>query len=182
MSIGPTEIIVVLVIALLVFGPGRLPQMGRSLGKGLREFKAAAQTAKDELGLSEVVDEVNEVKQGVTASLGVDELKASVAGVTSTIDDVKKSVGADEIAAGLGSARAALAFDPRKAAKDLVTGGKPSPGAGAEAGTVEGNGAGAREPAPPAAETTASTEEEAQAAADPADGRVTVLAGAAVEA
>jgi sec-independent protein translocase protein TatA len=38
-AIGPTEIIVLLVIALLVFGPKRLPSLGRSLGGGLREFK-----------------------------------------------------------------------------------------------------------------------------------------------
>ena len=38
-AIGPTEIIVLLVIALLAFGPKRLPSLGRSLGGGLREFK-----------------------------------------------------------------------------------------------------------------------------------------------
>ena len=38
-NIGPTELIVVLVIALLVLGPKRLPQAGRSLGQGMREFK-----------------------------------------------------------------------------------------------------------------------------------------------
>ncbi len=38
-NIGPMEIIVVLVIALIVLGPKKLPEMGRSLGKGLREFK-----------------------------------------------------------------------------------------------------------------------------------------------
>ena len=35
----PTHIIFVIVIALLVFGPKRLPEMGRSLGRGMREFK-----------------------------------------------------------------------------------------------------------------------------------------------
>jgi sec-independent protein translocase protein TatA len=39
MGIGPMELIVVLVIALIVLGPKRLPEAGRSLGKGLREFK-----------------------------------------------------------------------------------------------------------------------------------------------
>ena len=39
MNIGPMELIIVLVIALLVLGPKRLPDAGRSLGKGLREFK-----------------------------------------------------------------------------------------------------------------------------------------------
>ena len=40
-NIGPFELIIVLVIALLVLGPQRLPDAGKSLGKGLREFKDA---------------------------------------------------------------------------------------------------------------------------------------------
>lgn len=40
-SIGPMEIVVILVIALIVLGPKRLPEMGRSVGRGMREFKAA---------------------------------------------------------------------------------------------------------------------------------------------
>jgi sec-independent protein translocase protein TatA len=38
-QIGPLEIIIVLVIVLVVFGPKRLPDLGRSLGRGMREFK-----------------------------------------------------------------------------------------------------------------------------------------------
>ena len=38
-NIGPMELIVVLVIALVVLGPKKLPEVGRSLGKGMREFK-----------------------------------------------------------------------------------------------------------------------------------------------
>jgi sec-independent protein translocase protein TatA len=40
-SIGPMELIVVLAIALMVLGPKRLPDAGRSLGRGIREFKGA---------------------------------------------------------------------------------------------------------------------------------------------
>jgi sec-independent protein translocase protein TatA len=40
-SIGPLEIGIVLVIALMVFGPKKLPDLGHSLGKGLREFKGS---------------------------------------------------------------------------------------------------------------------------------------------
>jgi sec-independent protein translocase protein TatA len=39
MPVGPTELIIVLVIALVIFGPKRLPDLGRSLGHGMREFK-----------------------------------------------------------------------------------------------------------------------------------------------
>jgi len=38
-SIGPIELVVVLVIALIVLGPKKLPEVGRSVGKGMREFK-----------------------------------------------------------------------------------------------------------------------------------------------
>jgi sec-independent protein translocase protein TatA len=43
------EIMILLLVALLLFGPKRLPEMGRSLGKGLREFKdSVSGTGKDE--------------------------------------------------------------------------------------------------------------------------------------
>ncbi len=50
-NIGPMELIVVLVIALLVLGPKKLPEVGRSVGKGIREFKSSitGDDDKDEL-------------------------------------------------------------------------------------------------------------------------------------
>jgi sec-independent protein translocase protein TatA len=38
-NIGPMELVVVLIIALLVIGPKKLPEVGKSLGRGMREFK-----------------------------------------------------------------------------------------------------------------------------------------------
>jgi TatA/E family protein of Tat protein translocase len=46
-NIGPTELIVILVIALLVVGPKRLPEVGKTIGKSLREFRRAQEDLKD---------------------------------------------------------------------------------------------------------------------------------------
>jgi sec-independent protein translocase protein TatA len=46
-NIGPMEIAIVLVIALVIFGPSKLPELGKSAGKGFREFKDSI-SGKDE--------------------------------------------------------------------------------------------------------------------------------------
>jgi sec-independent protein translocase protein TatA len=46
-NIGPMELIIVLAIALIVLGPKRLPEAGRSLGRGLREFKDSLSGEKE---------------------------------------------------------------------------------------------------------------------------------------
>jgi sec-independent protein translocase protein TatA len=48
-SLGPAEILVVLVVALLVFGPDKMPEIARQVGKGFREFRRVQQHLKSEL-------------------------------------------------------------------------------------------------------------------------------------
>lgn len=48
-NVGPLELAIVLVVALLVLGPKRLPEVGRSLGNGIREFKDSLQNATPDL-------------------------------------------------------------------------------------------------------------------------------------
>ena len=60
-GLGMQELIVIFVIALLIFGPKRLPDLGRSLGRGLAEFKRASE----------------ELKEGLAVELSAEEEKAA---------------------------------------------------------------------------------------------------------
>ncbi len=48
-QIGPLEILVVLVVALVVFGPSKLPEIGRQVGRGYREFRKFQQGFRDDI-------------------------------------------------------------------------------------------------------------------------------------
>jgi sec-independent protein translocase protein TatA len=60
-NLGIWEILLLLLVLLLVFGPKRLPQMGRSLGHGMREFKDSV-TGKSQPDLDDDEDEVQKVE------------------------------------------------------------------------------------------------------------------------
>ena len=53
---GPMELIIVLVVVLIIFGVGRLPEIGGAMGKAIKEFRT---TQKNELDSSDEEDEVN---------------------------------------------------------------------------------------------------------------------------
>ncbi|WP_243028396.1 twin-arginine translocase TatA/TatE family subunit [Thermus albus] len=72
MNLGMQEILVILVVALLIFGPKKLPELGRSLGQSIREFKRGAQEIREELEKS--VD-VRDDKGPEGARLAREELK-----------------------------------------------------------------------------------------------------------
>jgi len=48
-NIGPGELILVLVIVLIIFGPGKLPDIGSAIGKGVREFRKASSDIEDSI-------------------------------------------------------------------------------------------------------------------------------------
>ena len=50
-NIGPVELVIILVIALLVIGPGKLPDVGSALGKSIREFRKAASDVQESVKL-----------------------------------------------------------------------------------------------------------------------------------
>jgi TatA/E family protein of Tat protein translocase len=65
-GIGMPELIVILVIALIVIGPKKLPDLAKALGKGMAEFRKATQEIKDSL---DVEGDLNEVKDDLIDSI-----------------------------------------------------------------------------------------------------------------
>jgi len=60
-NIGPWELILILAIALIVVGPGKLPQVGQSVGRALTEFKKATTDVKKEVQDAVGVDDLNDI-------------------------------------------------------------------------------------------------------------------------
>jgi Tat protein translocase TatB subunit len=77
-SLGFSEMLVVLVIALLVFGPERLPELARNAGKAIAKFRSEASKSVEELKRAADLQGVDEDIRGITKD--VRELRSSVTG------------------------------------------------------------------------------------------------------
>ena len=67
-GIGIWELLILLLVLLLVFGPKRLPEMGRQLGKGMREFKESVSGSEKDDDDDHMVDEIAELPPADTAT------------------------------------------------------------------------------------------------------------------
>ncbi|MDI6781146.1 MAG: Sec-independent protein translocase protein TatB [bacterium] len=67
-GIGTQELIVIMIIALIVIGPNKLPEIGRVLGRGLREIKKATDEIKNQV--SAEIRNTDEVKEQVPVEIG----------------------------------------------------------------------------------------------------------------
>jgi sec-independent protein translocase protein TatA len=94
-SIGPAELILIFVIALLVFGPKKLPEIGRSVGKALREFKKTSEEIKSRIEEEIDASEIKDIRKDIQA--GVDDLRS---GVRTFTDDITKDTGTHETGEG----------------------------------------------------------------------------------
>jgi TatA/E family protein of Tat protein translocase len=76
-GIGLPELIIIMVIALVVLGPSKLPDLARALGKGMAEFRKATQEIKESLDideeLKEVKDDLVDSISGINKSLNMEE-------------------------------------------------------------------------------------------------------------
>ena len=64
-NIGFPELLIIFIIALLVFGPKKLPEVGRSIGKALREFRRTSDEIRDRIEEEIQADEFKEIKKDI---------------------------------------------------------------------------------------------------------------------
>jgi len=96
-SIGWAEIAVVIVLALIIFGPKKLPELGSALGRSIRGFRKGLKE-----GQQEIQSTVSEVKEAA----GLNEVKAAVTELKDAAD-LRKVVSVDSESAGVSAAKGA---------------------------------------------------------------------------
>jgi len=70
-GLGVPELVIILVIALIIFGPKKLPEVGKALGKSIREFKQSADGIKKDIETGVGLDEKS--KEDLKSAISVDE-------------------------------------------------------------------------------------------------------------
>jgi len=68
-SLGPAEMVFIMVVLLLIFGAKRLPELGSGLGKGIREFRSSMREIKGEIERDEPVNQIRPPAQRTTPSV-----------------------------------------------------------------------------------------------------------------
>ena len=90
-SIGMPELIIIFVIALIIFGPRKLPELGRSLGKSLAEFKRASNelksTLEEEIRLEETRASLEESKAKTAAQAAAAPATTAAADTTPHVEE-----------------------------------------------------------------------------------------------
>ena len=100
-NIGPLEIILLGIVLVLLFGASRLPEMGRTVGKGLREFKDSVGGATD---LKDALNTVGEVRSAVTPTNLAGAFVPGVRDVQETVSAAKGAVSGEAAEASEGEA------------------------------------------------------------------------------
>ena len=89
-SVGVPELIIIFTIALIIFGPRKLPELGKSLGKSLAEFKRASNELKNTL------DEEIRLEERRNATVEEERRNAERQAAPVTADDVPSATGTDD--------------------------------------------------------------------------------------
>lgn len=103
-NLGPTELIILLVIVLLLFGAKRIPELAKGLGTGMREFKNSSSGKYEE-----VENDKDEEKAEVKNEEKKDEKKDDFDSAKATLDEDERKARAENDASGNGSSDSAEA-------------------------------------------------------------------------
>ena len=94
-SIGTQEIIIIFIIALIVFGPRKLPEIGKTIGKGLAEFKKASNELRNTWEEEVKIDkEKSSLTNAISESTG--NLNEIVGDINKSVDDAVSAVKQEE--------------------------------------------------------------------------------------
>ncbi len=106
------EIVLLAVLAALIFGPAKLPEIGRSIGRGMRDFKESI----DGTGVQDVFEGVNDVRSAVSPTNmarafvpGVADTQDAVAAAKSAVNPTEAVAASEETAAAAGEQAATVA-------------------------------------------------------------------------
>jgi sec-independent protein translocase protein TatA len=72
-NIGFPELLIIMAIALLIFGPKKLPEVGKSIGKAIREFRKASDEIKEKIDQEIQANEFREIKEELKKDIKEDE-------------------------------------------------------------------------------------------------------------
>jgi TatA/E family protein of Tat protein translocase len=94
-NIGFPELLIILAIALLVFGPKKLPEVSKSIGRAVREFRRASDEIKGKIEQEIQASEFKEIKEDLKQDLSQDLYKDIAEEKKEIEDGLKKDLGAD---------------------------------------------------------------------------------------
>src|SRR3990170_5010625 len=100
-GLGLPELVVILVIAVLIFGPKRLPELGQNVGKAIREFKKSTEELKNDVANSTGLDEKS--RQELKDALNMEDVRKNIEGVGKdlqeavTLEEPKSEAGREEV-------------------------------------------------------------------------------------
>src|SRR3989304_5692764 len=100
-GLGVPELVVILVIAVLIFGPKRLPELGQNVGKAIREFKKSTEDLKNDVANSTGLDEKS--RQELKDALNLEDVRKDIEGVGQglkeavSLEEPEEEAGKEEI-------------------------------------------------------------------------------------
>jgi TatA/E family protein of Tat protein translocase len=77
-NIGGSELIVILLLILVFFGPKKIPEIGQGIGKGIREFRKAMRDVQDELKIPNLRADIEHAKQNLQEGMGLKDIKTDL--------------------------------------------------------------------------------------------------------